>query len=189
MTGDVSAPALSYIPPPRYGRAAVGDGIGPTEPDPMTDLSDLLRPEAVVTDLGAANKKALFQALAGLVAPQTGLDARVVADRVADRERLGSTGFGHGVGIPHARIAELTHITGAFARLTQPIEYQAVDELPVDLVFLLLSPVNAGAEHLKALARISRRLRDARFLAKLRGAGSRDALYALFTTDEARDAA
>lgn len=155
----------------------------------MTDLSDLLRPEAVVTDMGAANKKALIAQMAALVAPQIGLDPRLVADRVADRERLGSTGFGYGVGIPHARIDGLTQIIGAFARLAQPIEYQAVDDLPVDLVFLLLSPVDAGADHLKALARVSRLLRDARFLAKLRGAGSRDALYALFTTDEARDAA
>ncbi|PAX07505.1 PTS sugar transporter subunit IIA [Sphingomonas lenta] len=155
----------------------------------MTDLSDLLRPEAVVTDMGAGNKKTLFAQMAALVAPQVELDPRLVADRVTDRERLGSTGFGYGVGIPHARIDGLKQITGAFARLAQPIEYQAVDDLPVDLVFLLLSPADAGAEHLKALARVSRLLRDARFLAKLRGAGSRDALYALFTTDEARDAA
>lgn len=155
----------------------------------MTDLSHLLRPEAVVTDLGAANKKALLGAMAGLLAPRHGLDPRLVADRIADRERLGSTGFGHGVAIPHARVEGLAQITGAFARLAQPVEYQAVDDLPVDLVFLLLSPIDAGAEHLKALARVSRRLRDARFLAKLRGAGSRDALFALFTTDETRDAA
>lgn len=155
----------------------------------MTDLSDLLRPEAVVTDMGAGNKKALFAQMGALIAPQIGLEARLVAERVADRERLGSTGFGYGVGIPHARIPGLPHITGAFARLAQPIDYHAVDDLPVDLVFLLLSPVEAGAEHLKSLARVSRLLRNARFLAKLRGAGSRDALYALFTTDEARDAA
>lgn len=154
----------------------------------MTDLSDLLRSEAVATDLAAANKKALMTAMAGMVAPQLGLDRQLVADRLADRERLGSTGFGHGVAIPHARIDGLSQIVGAFARLAQPVEYQAVDELPVDLVFLLLSPVDAGAEHLKALARVSRSLRDARLLAKLRGAGSRDALYALFTTDEARAA-
>lgn len=154
----------------------------------MTDLSDLLRPEAVATELPATNKKALLGALAAMIAPQLGLDPRLVAERVADRERLGSTGFGHGVAIPHARVDGLRHVTGAFARLAHPVEYQAVDELPVDLVFLLLSPTDAGAEHLKALARVSRALRDARFLAKLRGAGSRDALYALFATDEARAA-
>jgi PTS system nitrogen regulatory IIA component len=155
----------------------------------MSDLSDLLRPEAVVTDLPAANKKALVNHMAGLIAPIAGLDAKLIADRVFDREKLGSTGFGHGVAIPHARIDGLPQIVGLFAKLAHPVEYQAVDELPVDLVFLLLSPVDAGAAHLKALARVSRRLRDARFLAKLRGAGSRDAMYALFTTDEARDAA
>lgn len=154
----------------------------------MTDLSDLLRPEAVATDLAASAKKPLLGALAAMVAPQLGLDRHLVAERVLDRERLGSTGFGGGVAIPHARVEGLSHIAGAFARLAHPVEYQAVDELPVDLVFLLLSPVDAGAEHLKALARVSRSLRDARLLAKLRGAGSRDALYALFTTDEARAA-
>ena len=155
----------------------------------MSDLSDLLRPEAVVSDLGVGSKKALLQSMAALVAPQIGLDVRLIADRLGERERLGSTGFGHGVAIPHGRIDGLTQIVGGFARLAQPVEYQAVDDLPVDLVFLLLSPVDAGAAHLKALARVSRTLRDQRFLAKLRGAGSRDALYALFTTDEARDAA
>jgi PTS system nitrogen regulatory IIA component len=155
----------------------------------MSDLSDLLRPEAVVSDLTVGGKKALLQALAALVAPQLGLDARLVAERLGERERLGSTGFGHGVAIPHGRVEGPTQIVGAFARLAQPVEYQAVDDLPVDLAFLLISPVDAGADHLKALARVSRTLRDQRFLAKLRGAGSRDALYALFTMDEARDAA
>lgn len=155
----------------------------------MSDLSDLLRPEAVVTDLPAANKKALVNHLAGVAAPIAGMEPKSIADRVLDREKLGSTGFGHGVAIPHARIEALPQIVGVFAKLAQPVEYQAIDERPVDLVFLLLSPVDAGAAHLKALARVSRRLRDARFLATLRGAGSRDAIYALFTTDEARDAA
>ncbi len=155
----------------------------------MSDLSDLLRPEAVVFDLGVGGKKALLQAMAGLVAPQIGLDPRLVTDRLIERERLGTTGFGHGVAIPHGRVDGLTQIVGAFARLHHAVEYQSVDELPVDMVFLLLSPTDAGAAHLKALARVSRTLRDPRFLAKLRGAGSRDALYALFTTDEARDAA
>ena len=104
-----------------------------------------------------------------------------IADRLLDRERLGSTGFGHGVALPHARVDGLPGIMGAFGRLAEPVEYGAVDDLPVDLVFVLLSPVDAGADHLKALARVSRSLREARFLAKLLGAGSRDALFALFT--------
>jgi nitrogen PTS system EIIA component len=154
----------------------------------MSDLSDLLRPEAVQTDLSFASKKAGLQQLGALLGPVAGLEAREVAERLAARERLGSTGFGNGVAIPHGRVAGLAGITGAFVRLAQPVEWQAVDDLPVDLVFALLSPEDAGAAHLKALARVSRTLRDARFLAKLRGAGSRDALVALFTTDEARAA-
>jgi len=155
----------------------------------MTDFSDLLRPDAVLTGLGAATKKALFAQVGATAEPLVGADPRLVAERLGDRERLGSTGFGNGVAIPHTKLDGLPVVTGLFARLAQPIEFQAVDGLPVDLVFVLLSPTDAGAEHLKALARVSRRLRDAGFLAKLRGAGSRDALFALFTADSARDAA
>jgi PTS system nitrogen regulatory IIA component len=155
----------------------------------MTDFSDLLRADAVLTGVPGASKKALLGQLGQIAGPLTGLDGRMIADRLLERERLGSTGFGGGVAIPHAKIVGLPAVTALFARLSQPVDYQAVDDLPVDLVFALLSPVDAGAEHLKALARVSRRLRDAGFLAKLRGAGSRDALYALFTADTARDAA
>lgn len=155
----------------------------------MNDLSDLLRPDAVLTGVSAPNKKLLLQLLGTAVAPIAGCEPRLVSDRLADREKLGSTGFGGGVAIPHAKVDGLAQVTGLFARLAQPIDFDAVDDLPVDLVFLLLSPTDAGAEHLKALARVSRRLRDRTFLAKLRGAGSRDALYALFATDETRDAA
>ena len=155
----------------------------------MPDLSDLLRSDAVLTGVSAPTKKMLIQLLGAAAAPVAGVDAKVLTDRLVDREKLGSTGFGGGVAIPHAKIDGLAQVTGMFVRLGQPIDYDAVDDLPVDLVFLLLSPTDAGAEHLKALARISRRMRDRAFLAKLRGAGSRDALYALFATDEARDAA
>ncbi len=154
----------------------------------MQDLSDLLRPEAVYKDVAVAHKKGLFAQLTN-AAEALGLDGRLVAERLVAREKIGSTGFGGGVAIPHARLADLPAVTGVFMRLAQPIEFDAVDDLPVDLVFMLVSPVDAGAEHLKALARVSRRLRDRTFLAKLRGAGSPDALYALFTADAARDAA
>jgi nitrogen PTS system EIIA component len=154
----------------------------------MSDLSDILRPDAVLTGLAFASKKAGMQQLGGLLGPAAGVEPRLVAERLLERERLGSTGFGNGVAIPHGRLAGINGITGAFVRLSAPVEWQAVDELPVDLVFALLSPEDAGADHLKALARVSRRLRDQRFLAKLRGAGSPDALYALFSTDEARAA-
>jgi nitrogen PTS system EIIA component len=155
----------------------------------MTELSDFIAPEAVLADLGAANKKALFQQLGLAAAKAYGLDPRDVAERLAEREKLGSTGFGGGTAIPHGKLAGLTHVSGIFARLAPPVDFGAVDDLPVDLVFMLLSPPDAGAEHLKALACISRKLRDRGFAAKLRGAGSPDALYALLTGVEARDAA
>lgn len=155
----------------------------------MTELSDLLTPEAVLAGVGAANKKILFQQLGQAAARAYGLDARDVADRLAERERLGSTGFGGGIAIPHGKFGDLKRVAGLFVRLAQPIDYQAIDELPVDLVFVLLSPVGAGAEHLKALACVSRHLRDRQFAAKLRGAGSPDALYALLAGAGARDAA
>ena len=155
----------------------------------MTDFSDMLRHDAVLTNVVAANKKAVLQCLATTAAGIVGTDAKTIADRLGAREKLGSTGFGGGVAIPHAKLPDLTAPTGLFVRLSQAIDFQAVDNLPVDLVFVLLSPVDAGSDHLKALARVSRRLRDRSFLGKLRGAGSRDALYALFTADESRHAA
>jgi PTS system nitrogen regulatory IIA component len=155
----------------------------------MTDLTDLLRADAVLTGVGALGKKPLFATLAAALARQTGGDARQIAEALAEREKLGSTGFGGGVAIPHAKLAGVGQVTAVFACLSHPLDYDAVDGAPVDLVMALLSPANAGAEHLKALARVSRRLRDRAFLAKLRGAGSPDALYALFGADVARDAA
>ena len=155
----------------------------------MTDFSDLLTADTILTDLTVSTKKALFQALSAALAEHHGLDPRDVANRLAEREKLGSTGFGGGVAIPHAKIAGLDRIVGAVARLAQPIDVDAVDGMPVDLVFVLLSPPDAGADHLKTLARVSRALRDPAFLAKLRGAGSRDALYALLSESEERDAA
>ncbi len=151
----------------------------------MTNFSDLLLPQTVFDDVSAANKKAALQHLAKALALAHGLDGRMVGMVIADRERLGSTGFGGGVAIPHGKVAGIDRVIGAFARLDQPVDFQAVDELPVDIVFMLLSPLDAGADHLKALARVSRRLRDRGFVAKLRGAGSPDALFALWTGDEA----
>ena len=153
------------------------------------DFTQFLVGDAVVADFPAANKKTLFQALGGLAERAIGLSAKDVAERLQERERLGTTGFGGGVAIPHGRMPGLETIRAAFVRLERPIDYGAIDDLPVDLVFMLLSPEDAGAEHLKALAQVSRRLRDRAFVAKLRGAGSPDALYALFASAETRDAA
>lgn len=155
----------------------------------MTDLSDLLVPEAVLAGVTAANKKALFQQLGAAAARAYGVDAKLATERLAEREKLGSTGFGGGIAIPHGKLDGLPHVVAVFARLEQPVDFAAVDDLPVDLVFMLLSPTTAGAEHLKALASVSRRLRDRNFAAKLRGAGSTDALFALLAGVEARDAA
>ena len=155
----------------------------------MNDLTDLLRPDAVLFGVAATAKKPLFAQVGAALSRQTGGDARAIAEALAEREKLGSTGFGGGVAIPHAKLPGVDQVTAVFARLHQPLHFQAVDGLPVDLVMALLSPPNAGADHLKALARVSRRLRDRTFLAKLRGAGSPDALYALFAADQARDAA
>jgi PTS system nitrogen regulatory IIA component len=155
----------------------------------MIDLSDLVRPEAVAEGLAAASKKMLFQHLGQLAEAAFGIDAKVAAEGLARREKIGSTGFGGGIAIPHARLEGIDAIRGVFLRLDRPLDFNAVDDLPVDLVFGLFSPPDAGAVHLKALARVSRLLRDAAFVAKLRGAGSKDALYFLLTQDEARDAA
>ena len=155
----------------------------------MSDLSDILSDRAIDADMVAANKKALFQQLATAAAKQTGLPAKEIAAGLNAREKIGSTGFGGGAAIPHGKIEGLNGVFGYFARLETPLDFQSIDNMPVDLVFLLLSPVDAGAEHLKALARVSRIFRDAQTVAKLRGARSRDALYALLAGGEARDAA
>ncbi len=155
----------------------------------MSDLSDILAIDRIDARLTVANKKALFQQLGGAAARTTGLQTKDIVAALNERERLGSTGFGAGVAIPHGKIEGLPQMFGYFARLTSPIEFQAVDNLPVDLVFLLLSPTNAGADHLKALARVSRALRDRATLAKLRGARSRDAIFALLSGNETLHAA
>ncbi len=153
------------------------------------DLTDLIAPEAIRAGVAAANRKSLLLMIGTIAAEQFGLDARDVSDTLMKRERLGSTGFGGGIAMPHGRFAGIDRVVGIFIRLDAPIDFEAVDDLPVDLVFALLSPATSGAAHLKALARVSRLLRDRDFRAKLRGAGSRDALYALLAGVDARDAA
>ena len=155
----------------------------------MEDFSDILSPAGIAAGLSVASKKQLFQQVGTLAANAIGVDAKLVIERLGERERLGSTGFGGGIAIPHAKIEGLERVVGLFAKLAVPIEFAAIDALPIDLVFVLLSPPDAGVDHLKALARVSRRMRDREFVAKLRGAGSPDALYALFASGESRDAA
>ncbi len=155
----------------------------------MTDISSLLAPGAVAAGLTPGSSKALFAALGQIAAREYGVDAALVVERLAERERLGSTGFGGGVAIPHGKVDGLDHVVGIFVCLGEAVDFRAIDDLPVDLVFCLLSPPDAGSEHLKALAQVSRWLRDRNFIAKLRGAGSDSALFALFAATETRDAA
>ena len=155
----------------------------------MSDIAYILSADSIDAGLTVANKKGLFQQLATAAAKRTGLAAKDIVAALNEREKLGSTGFGAGVAIPHGKLPGLTEVVGYFARLTQPIDFQAVDNLPVDLVFLLLSPPDAGADHLKALASVSRALRDRQALAKLRGARSKDAIFALLAGAETLHAA
>jgi PTS system nitrogen regulatory IIA component len=131
----------------------------------------------------------LLQQLANLAAQRLDADPQAILASLTEREQLGSTGFGHGVAIPHGKVEGLKTIYCLFARLAEPLDYKAIDGRPVDLVFLLLSPPEAGAEHLKALAAISRVTRHAVTLEKMRGARSRDALAAVLMGADERDAA
>src|SRR5579863_1869914 len=153
------------------------------------EIVDLLSPEAVLPALKASGKKQLLQELAHQAARFTEIPERRIFETLIERERLGSTGMGQGIAIPHGRIAGLPRIVGLFARLETPVAYEAVDEQPVDLVFLLLAPESAGADHLKALARVSRLLRDRQICDKLRGAEQPEALYALLTETKTSHAA
>lgn len=143
------------------------------------DLHDFLLPQAVAADLRATSKKQLLQQLSHRAAALTGLEERRILETILERERLGSTGFGGGVAIPHGKIEGLNKVFGLFARLNGAIDYDALDHQPVDLVFLLLAPQGAGADHLKALARVSRIFRDRTIIEKLRGSTSADAIYAM----------
>ncbi len=152
-------------------------------------LTDILHADGVLADLRATSKKHLFQELSRVAGDLTELPARRIFDAVLERERLGSTGVGHGVAIPHARLEELDSVQGLFARLSEPIDFDAIDERPVDLVFLLLAPEAAGADHLKALARVSRVFRREELRERLRAAPDQDALAALLSERADADAA
>lgn len=147
-------------------------------------LGDLISPEAVIASLKARNKKQLLQELSGRAARLTGIPDRDIFDMLWQRERLGSTGLGLGVAIPHAKLAGLKRIVGVFALLAEPVNFDSVDGEPVDLVVLLLAPEGAGADHLKALARISRLLRDTQAVDKLRASKDAAAIYAVLTEEE-----
>jgi len=155
----------------------------------MMDIAELITPDSVVAQLRASTKKQLLQEIAKRAAQLTGLTERTIFETLMERERLGSTGIGRGTAVPHGRVHNLARICGMFVRLEKPVEFDAVDDQPVDLVFLLLTPDGAGADHLKALARVTRLLRDRSVCEKLRGADRADALYAILTDRTASHAA
>jgi PTS system nitrogen regulatory IIA component len=155
----------------------------------MMDIADLLTPGRVVPNLRAANKRQALQELAKRAATITGRHERAIFEVLLERERLGTTGIGSGTAIPHGRMPDLQQLYAVFARLEKPVDFEAIDNQPVDLIFLLLTPDAAGADHLKALARLSRLLRDKAMCEKLRGTDSADALYALLTDRAASHAA
>jgi PTS system nitrogen regulatory IIA component len=145
------------------------------------EISDLITPSRVIPALKVTSKKQALQELSRACAGFTEIEERVIFEVLVERERLGTTGVGGGVAIPHGKPAGLQRLYGLFARLQNPVDYDSIDEQPVDIIFLLLAPETAGADHLKALARVSRKLRDAETCEKLRGSESADALYALLS--------
>ncbi len=153
------------------------------------EIADLLSPEGVIPRLKATSKKQVLQKLAERTAELSGLDERKIFDVLLERERLGTTGVGDGIAIPHGKLPNLERVYGVFARMDKPINFDSIDDQPVELIFLLLAPEGAGADHLKALARISRLLRDRKICKKIIGSDSAEAIYALLTNSAASRAA
>lgn len=156
--------------------------------DRMT-LADIIDARAVLPAVKAQNKKQVLQELSQAIASLVAVDQRVVFETLHRREKLGSTGLGQGIAIPHGRLPNINRVYGLFARLASPVDFESVDGQPVDLVFVLLAPDHAGADHLTALARISRLLREPATLAKLRGTDTAEGLYAILTEPAATQTA
>jgi len=142
-------------------------------------LNDIVAMNAVIPALKVNSKKQALQEIAARAADLTGLSERTIFETLLQREKLGSTGIGHGIAIPHGKLPNLERLFGLFARLERPIDFESLDGQPVDLIFLLLAPEGAGADHLKALARVARLLRDPDIASKLRESRDADALYAV----------
>ena len=155
----------------------------------MSTLGELLLPNAVIARARWQGRKQVLSEMSSLMARTLGLDPREVHEAVQERERLGSTGVGEGVAIPHARIESLTRPVGGFARLLEPADFEAIDERPADLIFMLLAPTDAGADHLRALARAARVFRQERIRAALRLAQTEEAVLAILSPDTVTDAA
>ncbi|GLQ04988.1 PTS IIA-like nitrogen regulatory protein PtsN [Sneathiella chinensis] len=147
------------------------------------EIAELISPQTVFVDVKASSKKQVLQELARRAAVATGCSERDILTVLIERERLGTTGVGKGIAIPHGKLKSLKKIHGFFARLDSSVDFDAMDDMPVDLVFLLLAPDDGGADHLKALARVSRTLRDTNRCERLRGTENADALFAVLTED------
>src|SRR5689334_7015612 len=148
-------------------------------------LTDLVAPQAVIPALKVNSKKQAIQELAARAAELTGQGEREVLEILQQREKLGSTGIGNGIAIPHGKLPKIERLFGLFARLDRPIDFDALDGQPVDLVFLLLAPEAAGADHLQALARIARLMRDQTVVHKLRATHDAESLYAVLAMPSA----
>ncbi|MBO0905124.1 PTS IIA-like nitrogen regulatory protein PtsN [Jiella sonneratiae] len=153
------------------------------------EVNTLIDPGAILPDLKANSKKQVLQELAGRAAELTGLSEREIFETILGREKLGSTGVGNGIAIPHGKLADLDRIVGLFARLSRPVEFDALDDQPVDIVFLLLAPQGSGAEHLKALSKVARLLRNRNIVDEIRATRDGGAIYALMTNAMAQNAA
>ena len=155
----------------------------------MENVGDMIKPQGIVPNLRVSSKKQALQALSNRAAELTGLPDRKIFEVLIQRERLGTTGVGHGIGIPHGKLPELDRLYALFARLERPIDFDAIDDQPVDLICVLLAPETAGADHLKALARVSRLLRDQSICEKIRGSEKAEAIHALLADSAAYGAA
>ncbi|MBB4005285.1 PTS system nitrogen regulatory IIA component [Aurantimonas endophytica] len=149
----------------------------------------LIEPAAILPGLRANSKKQVLQELAEKAAELTGRPEREIFETILQREKLGSTGVGNGIAIPHGKLEGLDHIVGVFARLSRPVEFDALDDQPVDLVFLLLAPEGSGADHLKALSKVARLLRNPETVGQIRASRDAGAIYALMTSASAKNAA
>ena len=148
-------------------------------------LTDLVVPNAIIPALKVNNKKQAIAELAAKAAALTGQSEREILEILLQREKLGSTGVGNGVAIPHGKLPKLSKLFGLFARLDRPVDFESLDNQPVDLIFLLLAPEGAGADHLKALARVARLLRDPDVVNKLRDSNDAEALYSVLALQSA----
>src|SRR6201998_3808154 len=166
----------------RQSSCSANNTNAPPLPGPVfMPLTDLVAPNAVIPALKVTSKKQAIQELSAKAAKLSGQNERVIFETLLQREKLGSTGCGNGIAIPHGKLPKLERLFGLFARLDRPVDFEALDGQPVDLIFLLLAPEGAGADHLKALARVARLLRDQDIARKLRESRDAEALFAVLT--------